>query len=111
MSAQPSNAVPRPALDLLNSRTMLVGGALALLLVAILALARFWPSSPSVEPPHYPELVQSDNWRLWRKQIHEKLSSGQVTEAVLADALRIEPPARPQAAPKHCGETRPLRTC
>jgi hypothetical protein len=86
----------------LRSRTVLSVAGLAFLALLVVAAIRLWPgSSPPVQPStstDYSELVQSEEWRRWRKQFHEKLSAGEVTEKTLADALRIKLPARPEQA-------------
>jgi hypothetical protein len=85
--------------DALKSRTMLSVGAVVVLSVMIFGLVHFWPTPPPpVPPPPWPELVQTDEWRSWRKQVHEKLSADNVTESMLADALKIKAPARPEQA-------------
>ncbi len=82
----------------LKSRKALAVGAVVLFSLAIFAIVRFWPSSPPpVALPQYAEMVQSDAWRSWRKQVHEKLSASEVPESTLADAL-IKLPSRPEEA-------------
>jgi hypothetical protein len=89
----------------LKLRKVLTTGAVVLSLLLIFGLAVYFawratpPPAPAPQPPSWAELVQSDEWRSWRKQIHEKLSADNVTEMTLADALRNKLPARPDDAP------------
>ena len=78
---------------------------LALLLV-IFGLTRLFAPVASTPPAPTPpqqvwlELVQTDDWRHLRKQVHQILSvdKDKVTEDVLADALSVKMPARPEHA-------------
>jgi hypothetical protein len=88
----------------LRSRKIQGVGSVVLLSLIIFGFVHFFPrpaSPPPVspqQPPTWPELVQTEEWRNWRKQIHEKLSADNVTESMLAEALKIRPPARPEQA-------------
>lgn len=88
----------------LRSRPAFAFAAGIVLCLSIFALVRFWPTAPpsaapsAVVPTQYQELVQSDAWRNWRKQIQEKLSGDKITEGMIADALKLELPARSEHA-------------
>ncbi len=87
----------------LAARKMLCIGAIVLVILLSSGLVRLllWPTSPPPAPSvHTPwlELVQTEDWRHWREQIHEKLSAGKVTESTLVEALKIKAPARPEQA-------------
>jgi hypothetical protein len=91
--------------DTLKSRKMLsVGaGAAASLALPIVGLVWIWPVKPPPVPPAQlssaRELVQTEEWRNWRRQIHEKLSVDKITERTLAEALKIKlPTGNEQAA-------------
>ncbi len=77
----------------LKSRKVLAAAAAVLLLLVAGGLARYvlWPPTPMAGP--------TPEWREWRRQVHDKLSAGNVTEKTLAEALGIKPPARPEHAP------------
>lgn len=104
---QPTLASHRPAPrrewlvtlpNALNSRKALTVSVVIILALTICAISYFWSRSPPLGPSQYREMVQSDEWRSWRKQLHEKLSAGKVTEKVLAEAISIKLPARPENA-------------
>jgi hypothetical protein len=115
--ARPGGLVPTPASErsstpkrfelvsqALQSRKALSTAAVVLALLVIGGLVRYfvWPTArptdPALHTPVWEELVQSPEWRTWRKQIHEKLSAGKVTEKTLAEALQIKLPPRPDNA-------------
>jgi hypothetical protein len=80
----------------LLSRKWLVVGALVLLL---LLLGGFLYTVAVPTTPARTEFVQSEEWRTWRNQVHQKLSTGKITEKTLAEAMNIKLPARPEHAP------------
>ncbi len=90
--------------DALKSRKLQTVGAVVLLALVIFGLVRFLAgptSPPTVLPPQpavWTEQVQSEEWRNWRKQVHEKLSVEKVNENTLAEAFKIKLPARPEHA-------------
>jgi hypothetical protein len=99
---QPPAAAAKPSAMTSWLPWAIAGAALAV--AVVLAVVRFSPTPAAgvappaaAAPPQYPELVQTDEWRNWRKQVHEKLSVEKLSESALAEAL-TKLPARPESA-------------
>ena len=93
-------------MEALKARKFQIGGGVLALLLVIFGLTRLFAPAASTPPAPTPpqqvwlELVQTDDWRHWRKQVHQILSvdKDKVTEDALADALSVKMPARPEHA-------------
>jgi hypothetical protein len=89
----------------LRSRKMLSISAVILSVLLLFGLLLFLARPKSTLPASsqqsssWGEMVQSAEWRDWREQIHEKLSTGKVTEKTIAEALNVKHPHRPENAP------------
>jgi hypothetical protein len=101
----PAPARPGGVSGALRSRMFLVAAGAAVLALALFGLVRLvvaLTAAPAPAPPPqptWPELVQSEDWRGWRKQVHEKLSGDKAPDRALADALvTVKLPPRPEHA-------------
>ena len=70
---------------------MAVVALAAMVVVSLFIVRGVIPSALPPTPP-WEEQVHSPEWMTWRKHVHEKLSSAQVTEETLGEALGVMPP-------------------
>lgn len=103
-AAAASPAGSRPARLLAHARrwlgTAAAGAFLALLLAS---LAYQYETLSGTAPPGWhdtpprTETVQSVEWRVWRDQVHDILTAGEVTDDTVVRAMRVRPPGATDA--------------